>query len=298
MRHPKRRLAFLVTALATAAPMVATIMSASPALACDINISPDCVGVGVGGRDADGGRTGQGGVRTGRGAPTPPDRCAKYPAGYYEDCKTWKGQGCLDLFDRYHGVMPVVAFNMFVMASGCPGVAAGAAPPPPTPAQLAERAAATFLLPHPSGHRSPSEDKDIGGYPFTYINLWTFYWTDPGTWRSLTATAEAGGNYATVTATPVSLTFDPGNGSGSVWCVGPGRPWVESDGDSAPSGQACGYQYSKVTGPGYEHPVASTQTITWRLTWMGSNKSNGTLTSKRTATNGPLNVLQVQTVNR
>lgn len=168
----------------------------------------------------------------------------------------------------------------------------------PTPAQLAERAAASFELPHPSGRRSPGEDKGIGGYPFTYVDLWTFYWTDPATWRPLTATASAGGNSATVTATPVSLTFDPGNGSGSVSCAGPGRPWLVADDNSPPSAGACAYRYSTVTGPGYDHPVTSAQTITWRLTWVGSIATHGTLTSKATVTNGPLNVLQIQTVNR
>ena len=190
----------------------------------------------------------------------------------------------------------VAELNQSLAADGCPPYSTGGVVI--DPAILAQRAADSFLLPEPSGHRSPSEAKSYNGYPVTYINLWTFYWTDPGTWKSLTATARAGASYATVTATPVSLTFDPGNGSPAVSCAGPGRPWTTSDGNSAPTDGACGYRYTTVSGPGYDHPVASTQTITWQLTWTGSNNTSGILTQRTTSTTGRLNVLQIQTVNK
>lgn len=269
--------------------------------------SLDCVGVGVGvGAGAGGGHGGggnvggTGGVGVGAGASTKPDLCVKYPGAFHTMCVQYQGAGplgCLGLYDQYYGTMALVDFNQFMTDNGCPTVAAGATPPP-TPAELAQQAADSFNLPHPSGHRSPAEVESYNGYPFTYVSLWTFYWTDPGTWNSLTATARAGGNWATVTAQPVSLTFDPGNGSASLSCPGPGRAWAESDGNSAASQGACGYQYSKVTGPGYDHPVTSTQTIKWQLTWVGSTNTAGTLTQRTTATNGQLNVLQIKTVNR
>lgn len=298
VRRRLRRVVLVRCVLLTLSLGVVLVINASPAYACDVLTDPNCVGVGTGGPGGPGATPPPGGGGgTGGGGTGKPDPCAKYPAGYYQYCTTNKGGQCLSLYDQYYGSMDLAAFNTFVEANGCPAVAAGANPPP-TPAELAVQAAATFRLPDPSGHRSPSEDKNIGGYPFTYINLWTYYWTDPGTWKSLTATASAGGNYATVTATPVSLTFDPGDGSDSGSCAGPGRAWQESDGNNAPSDGACGFQYSHITGPGYDHPVTSTQTIVWRLTWTGSNNTNGTLTQKTTSTNGPLNVLQIQTVNR
>ncbi|MHA3700756.1 hypothetical protein ACXR2U_01110 [Jatrophihabitans sp. YIM 134969] len=295
-RTPVYAAALATVLMAVSLGAVVTVLAA-PAAACDIRTDPNCVGVGTGGPGG-GGTTpppGDGGGGGGGGGTTDP--CAKYPAGYYEYCTTLKGRGCLSLYDQYYGSMPLDQFNVFAAANGCPAVAAGANPPP-TPAELAVRAAATFRLPDPSGHRSPSEGGQLGGYAFTYINLWTYYWTDASTWTPLTATAEAGGNFATVTARPVSLTFDPGDGSPPTDCPGPGRPWTESDGPSAPTAGGCGFQYGRVTGPGYDHPVTSTQTITWQLTWTGSNNTNGVLTQKTTSTAGPLNVLQVQTVNR
>lgn len=163
---------------------------------------------------------------------------------------------------------------------------------PPSPAQLAKQAAASFKFPKPSGHRSPSETLKYRGYPFSYVNLWLYTWTDPGTWKTMTATASAGGNSATVTATPTSLTYDPGDGSAGVSCGGPGRPWVESDGNNAPSGGACGDRYQQVTSA----PITSTQTITWKITWTGSGGTSGTLPDQSTSTSGQLQVMQIQTV--
>lgn len=68
-------------------------------------------------------------------------------------------------------------------------------------------------------------------------------------------------------------------------------------GNDKPSAHGgCGYRYSKVTGPSYDHPVTSTQTITWDLTWTGSDNTSGTLTNRTTSTSSRLNVLQIQTV--
>lgn len=163
---------------------------------------------------------------------------------------------------------------------------------PPSPAQLAQRAAASFKFPKPSGHRSPSETLLFQGYPFSYVQLWLFYWTDPGTWKTLTATARAGGVFATVTAKPMSLTYAPGDGSATVSCGGPGRRWTDADGNSAPRGGACGFQYKQVT----SSPITSTQTITWKITWVGSGGTSGTLPDQSTSTSGQLNVMQIQTV--
>ncbi len=163
---------------------------------------------------------------------------------------------------------------------------------PPAPAQLAQRAEASFKFSKPSGHRSPSENLRYRGYPFSYVNLWLFYWTNRSTWKTFTATAKAGGNWATVTAKPMSLTYDPGDGSSSVSCGGPGRAWTNEDGNNPPSGAACGYQYEQVT----SSPITSTQTITWKITWIGSGGTSGTLPEQSTSTPGQLNVMQIQTV--
>jgi hypothetical protein len=55
------------------------------------------------------------------------------------------------------------------------------------PGQVAAQAEKTLNLPRPSGHRSPGEGQRFEGSPFTYVNLWTWFWTDPSMWRSRSA---------------------------------------------------------------------------------------------------------------
>jgi hypothetical protein len=132
------------------------------------------------------------------------------------------------------------------------------------------------------------------GYPFTYVNLWTYYWTDPASWHASSATASLRGVSATVTAKPVELDFDPGDGGASVSCAGPGRPWVHADGNAAPTDGACGYRYVKVS----SRPITSRQTIVWQISWTGTGGTGDELPSLSTSTPGQLQVLQVQTVTR
>jgi hypothetical protein len=162
----------------------------------------------------------------------------------------------------------------------------------PSPAQVAQEAYAEIVFPHPTGDRSPSQTLLYKGYSFTYVGLWTYYWTSPDTWKPLTASVTDEGVTATVTATPAELDFDPGDGHDVLPCAGPGRPWTSADGNSAPAAGACGYRYEQVT----SSPITSTQTIVWRITWTGTGDSSGQIPSLSTSTTGELNVMQIQTV--
>lgn len=301
MRRRGRSL-LLAVSLTVAVGTVATL-SATPAFACQTD-DPTCVTVGTGttpGGGGSGGGSGQDGGSGGSGGKPVVDPCA-HISGYDRTlCKAGGGfnaqlwyNACSALYTKNANTMTLTDLNALLVGGGCP--AAARAVVPPSPIELAQRALASFKLPLPAGHRSPNETLAYRGSPYTYIHLWTYFWTD--SWKTLSATARAGGNYATVSAEPVSLTFTPGNGSALVACDGPGRAWVGSDGNGAPTGGACGYQYSKPTGPGFTNPVTSTQTVTWRLTWTGSGNTSGTFTSRTTSTSGRLNVLQIQVVVR
>jgi hypothetical protein len=244
----------------------------------------------------------------GGGNAPPPDpvlvsQCASYKNGLYNNglyyiCLSQNDAGCLSAYQEWEAGETIITDLPTLLAAFCPELNLAAAPisPAPTPAQEAQTALAQIVLALPSGHRSPAESSLYNGFAFSYVNLWTYFWTDAATWQPLTATAALAGVSATVTATPQTLTFDPGDGSPSVNCDGPGRPWTAADGFSAPANGACGYQYTKVTGPGTNHPVTSMQTITWLVKWTGTGNSAGTLAAMTTQTTGPLNVLQIQTV--
>jgi hypothetical protein len=174
-------------------------------------------------------------------------------------------------------------------ALGC-GPTAGV---PVTAAQLALRAYGLLRLPSPTGDRSPDQDLRWRGLPFSYVNLWTWFWTSPETYRPVSRTVRAGAVSATATAVPVELVFDPGDGNAPVACAGPGRPWREADG-AGPPPTGCGYQYRHVTSDG---PVTATVSIYWRVAWVGNNGQSGALPVLVTQRSAQLNVLQVQVVN-
>jgi hypothetical protein len=162
----------------------------------------------------------------------------------------------------------------------------------PDPRTLAVEAERTLRLPQPSGNRSPSQAQRFHGYPFSYVNLWTWFWTDRQSWRTRSATATAGGVSATVTVRPTALAFDPGDGSSPVTCAGPGRAWTSTDGNGRPSGGGCGYRYRSAT----NSPVTSVQSIRWSVSWRASDGESGTLPDLTTSRTGELMVMQVESV--
>ncbi|MBL7521721.1 hypothetical protein I6A84_27485, partial [Frankia sp. CNm7] len=54
------------------------------------------------------------------------------------------------------------------------------------------------------------------------VNVATWFAAPAGQWTAVTGSAEALGLSVTVTATPVELVFDPGDGAAPVTCAGPG----------------------------------------------------------------------------
>ena len=183
----------------------------------------------------------------------------------------------------------VDSYNRQMAAAGCPTIT--------TPATLAQTAFRQLVFLPPAFHRSPDETKKINGMPYTWVNLWTYVWTSQASWRpmSKTATTANGAVWATVTATPTTLTYTPGDGHAPAVCNGPGRPWVDSDEFNPPSRGACGYQYTDYS----RHTLTATLTESWSISWVGSGGTSGTITPPMTAsTSGQLNVMQIETVNR
>jgi hypothetical protein len=191
----------------------------------------------------------------------------------------------------YEYVCPVsfgtlVARTVFV-ANGA------AAAPVVTPAELAREAVARVRLPGPAIERSPPAANSDQGMPYTWVNLWTWFWTSPQTWQPLTRTAAAGAVWARATIRPDRLVFDPGDGEPGVTCTGPGRPWQAADSNSPPSDGGCGYVYRHVTASG---PVTATVSIRWVVTWTGSGGATGTLPEMTTSAVSRFMVEQIEEV--
>jgi len=143
-----------------------------------------------------------------------------------------------------------------------PGTVTPAGRPTVTPAQLAQEAIGQLPLSRPTIRRSPNQELRYQGDPYTWVNLWTWFWTDPASYKPLTQSVSVGGVSATVTAKPVGLLFDPGDGSNPVRCDGPGRAWTDADGSDAPS-SGCGFEYSHVT----SGTVLTRVAILWQVSW-------------------------------
>ncbi len=168
-------------------------------------------------------------------------------------------------------------------------------PPPPNPAVLAQQAYTQLALPKPTLGRSPDlakGDPAKGGQSYTIVNLWTRYFTDPATWAPASRTVTLRGVFATVTATPTALMFDPGDGNAAVFCAGPGAPWSEADGFNLPSEGECGYQYKKVEAT----PIVGTESISWTVSWIGSGGSGGQFPAATTSASSQFIVEQIQIV--
>lgn len=118
-------------------------------------------------------------------------------------------------------------------------------------------------------------------------------WFAVGTaWQTFSATATLGGVSATVTATPSTVVWDPGDGAPTVTCDGPGRTFDRDDPDATSD---CTHTYTVATGPG---ALALTATITYEVAWTATDGSGDVLDPVTRTATVPITVGQVQAVIR
>lgn len=206
------------------------------------------------------------------------------------------------LWEGHNGATGVVLYNLcngpiaYTFAANL--AAAPPAPlPPPDPAVLAQQAYAQLIatLTKPTVGRSPDPnhgDPAKGGEPYTVVNLWTRYFTDPTTFVKMSKTVSLRGVSVTVTATPVALSFDPGDGNDLVSCPGPGRAWQDSDGFDPPAAGECGYRYKKVEAS----PITATEAIRWTVGWTDPAGRAHQFPDQSTQVSSQLIVEQIQIV--
>ncbi|WP_254396074.1 hypothetical protein [Streptomyces sp. AC512_CC834] len=140
----------------------------------------------------------------------------------------------------------------------------------------------------------------------TKVNLPTWAWLDKTDFHevSVTASLDVGGwnLSATTTARPVSLKLEPGttdatifpasgeceiNADGSI-----GEPYAKGKAEQTPP---CGITYLRSSGDSTYDLQA---TITWEITWEGSNGEAGTLPDGTFGSEQAVTVQEIQAVNR
>jgi hypothetical protein len=172
---------------------------------------------------------------------------------------------------------------------------APAGPAAVDPAELAQQALRTLTVPAPTTGRYPGGTMQ-DGQPFTVVNAYTWFWTDPASFRQLTARADAGGVWAQVTVTPTALSFTPGDGAAAVSCPGPGVGWQPSDGVWAPSPAGCDYRYPHSSIHQPDRRVTATYSIRWSVTWTSSTGAGGTLPDLTTTADATFAVAEAEAV--
>lgn len=209
---------------------------------------------------------------------------------------------CIWAFELGDAGTPVYQTTYVVSATGTPPAAA-----PPDPAVLAQQAYASMktTIPAPKPTTSPdfrmAVDPTIG-QAVTVVNLWVWFWATPDVWHPITQTLTLRGVRVTVTATPTTLTYTPGNGDDPVVCGNaPGVPWREpADRVSNPDPNSrdiggCGYRYERVNT--VSTPWTATVAITWQVTWTSNIGRNGALDPLTTRVNtAPFVVEQIDVV--
>jgi hypothetical protein len=149
---------------------------------------------------------------------------------------------------------------------GRPGAAAVALP---SPAELAQEAYAQLRLPVPTPEHSP-DLRLADGRVAALVGEHTWVWTDRSRFRPQSRRLQVGPVWAEVTATPVGLSFNPGNGDSVVSCAGAGTPYVP--GRYAPHGPSptCDYLYSRSSAGSPGGLLTVEYGIRWRVRWVGS----------------------------
>lgn len=150
-----------------------------------------------------------------------------------------------------------------------PADAAGE-PALPAPGELAQEAYAQLRLPVPTPEHSP-DLRLADGRPAVLVGEQTWLWTDRSRFQPQSRRLQVGPVWAQVTATPVGLSFDPGDGEPVESCAGPGTPFVAGRDRQHAASPTCGYLYEQSSAQQPGGVVSAEYGITWRVSWTGAS---------------------------
>ena len=204
--------------------------------------------------------------------------------------------GCSGTVNKQFGCVPA-SCNITVQTLACPLGVGGVGPPPgagpapvlPAPGVLAALARQTLGLPSPVIRSSPAQNA------LQLTNLPTWLWINPAEWAPESKTATVPGESVTATATPVSVTWHPGDGS-TVTCQGAGTPYASADNPAAAS-PSCGHTYTSSSAGQPGGAFQATATITWDVTWQGAGGAGGVLPPLFTTAVAAFRVAESQALN-
>lgn len=179
----------------------------------------------------------------------------------------------------------------------------GEAPPPQYEQAISPEILAALAYQH---MELPDTEVSLAPEQTTKVNLPTWAWLDKAVFDEVQATAALnvpGFNIqATTTATPVSLTLDPGTDDAMTYPASGectitddgsiGKPYARGKADRTPP---CGIKYLRSSGDGTYNLQA---TITWDISWTGTGSTGGDLPDGSFANGQAVTVQEIQSVNR
>ena len=129
---------------------------------------------------------------------------------------------------------------------------------------------------------------------WAYVTVPLDFRAGGASWRAVSVTASAGPVWATVTARPVGLTFDPGDpaGTGEISCAGD-APIAAYDAD-VPGECSYTYRNASSTSPYDGYHFLTTTSIEWAISWTSSTGAGGALAPYSTSASAPLAVAEVK----
>jgi hypothetical protein len=133
---------------------------------------------------------------------------------------------------------------------------------------LAREAFSRLVLPLPVPRHSP-DLRLAGGQAAVLVGEHTWVWVDPVVFSPRRERVQAGGVWALVTATPVALRFDPGDGSPAVACRGAGTRFDPARYGLHAASPTCDHVYARSSFGAPGEQVTATYEISWRVSWTG-----------------------------
>ena len=152
-----------------------------------------------------------------------------------------------------------------------------------TPAALALRATAGLHFEFPGLRASPPNGRLVVGFP-------TWVWVDRSSWSPIVVTDVDADLSVTLTATPSTVLFDPGDGTSVVDCRGPGTPFVGGSMSAWNASPTCGHTYTTPSSRHVGGKTDTTTTVVWSFAWTASDGTSGTLPDMELSHHEPFTV--------
>lgn len=127
------------------------------------------------------------------------------------------------------------------------------------------------------------------------VRVPVWLWVDPEAWEPVSASAAVSVGSVTVTATPVSVEWETGDG-GEVVCPGPGTPFDPERHRGGTPSPDCGHVYSSASADSPGGVFTVTARARWEVRWEATGSGGGELAPLFTEAEASARVVEVHSL--